>query len=224
MSDDVAAPLYVVRQLPHGSLLDVLPGPVVVATFTDYQDARTDLTEREKLARDGVNPFRRWGPLLPAVTSLDAPILHDRLLDAGIDPPPPNVRSSRDWAGWWDARQGDWTAEQREAVWEALDRARFFDLQERRPRRKAYVVVEIGWWWNDDPPLYSDPEGGIPMEAFTDRELAEVRRLELEEARRRHHRFNSNRFDLIGRDNYPDEQTIDDVPLYEIIEVDWEGP
>jgi hypothetical protein len=165
------------------------------------------------------------GGALPAVTCLDAPALHDWLLDAGLDPPRPDGEGARDWAGWWDAWQIIWTAEQRDAAWRALDRVRFFDVVERRPRRKVYVVVEIGWWWNDDPPLYSDPEGGIPMEAFADRELAEVRRLELEAARRANNWFQSNRFDLEGReDAHPGEYTLADVPLYEVLEVDWEGP
>jgi hypothetical protein len=88
----------------------------------------------------------------------------------------------------------------------------------------VYVVVEIGWWWNDDPPLYSDPEGGVLVEAFADRDLAEVRRLELEERRRREGGFGSNRFELEGRGDSHGEYTLADVPLYEVIEVDWEGP
>jgi hypothetical protein len=226
MSDEAVAAVYAVRRLPHGNLPEVLAGPVEVAVFADYQAARADCAEREQTARHGVNPFRLWGPHLPAVTSLDAPVLHDWLLDAGLDAPSPNTDGIRDWAGWWDAWQRQWTAGQRDAVWQALDRARFFDVVERRrARRKAYIVVEIGWWWNDDPPLYSDPEGGIPVEAFSDRDLAEVRRLELEAERRQNNWFDSNRFDLEGRGGaQPGEYTLADVPLYEVIEVDWEGP
>jgi hypothetical protein len=224
MSEDTASTVYVVRRLPHGDDLRArLAGPTEVATFADYESARADCADRERAARKGVNPFRLGGAL-PAVTSLDAPALHDWLLDAGLDPPRPDGEGVRDWAGWWDAWQSHWSTEQRDAAWRALDRVRFFEVVERRPRRKAYVVVEIGWWWNDDPPHYSDPEGGIPVEAFADRELAQVRRLELEAARRANNWFQSTRFELEGRGAHPGEYTLADVPLYEVLEVDWEGP
>ena len=124
---------------------------------------------REAEARSDANPFLYGGEALFYQTSLDAARLHDWLMDAGIEPPAePNGHSA--WVAWWNACAHAWSAEQLAHAWAAFDKVRFFEVTEEHLMRKAYVVVEVNWTWQDEQTLYADYEGGrvwcacVPLE------------------------------------------------------------
>jgi hypothetical protein len=224
-----AAVVYVVQQLHGEDLRQCLSGPMPVATFAERDAAEADCAERERQARARVNPFRRGGASLADLTSLEPAVWHDWLLDAGVAPPAPGPDGVTDWGQWWDAEQGRWDELQRARVWQGLDRMRFFAVVEGRPRRRVYVVIEIGWSWHDSNPWDADAEGGRPLQAFATRERAEARCAELEQVRRDNGEFNEYAtFDLSARAGYQQQPyfRLEEAPLYEVIEVDWEeeGP
>jgi hypothetical protein len=98
--------------------------------FLDHDRAAAYCRRREREARAGANPFRH-GERVADWSSLDHDRLHDWLLDAGIDPPVAGERSRPDpWRAWWDLCQDQLTELQREKVWEALDKVRFFRVVE----------------------------------------------------------------------------------------------
>lgn len=142
-----------------------------VSDLATHEEAATACRELEAAARAKANPFRYGGPGLFYQSSLDAPRFHDWLLDAGIDPPKPGKKGAEpNYAKWWKGLAPG----QRETVWEALDKVRFFEVAEEHPKRTAYVVVEVTWTWNDESWLDADPEGGVPRKAFRDRAKAEA--------------------------------------------------
>lgn len=144
-----------------------------VAAFDTFDGADADRAAREAAAREGANPFRCGGEALFYQSSLDAARLHDWLMDAGIEPPE-SPKAHVAWAAWWDAFAPKWTDEQRAHAWAALDKVRFFEVSEERPDRKAYVIVELNWQWEDEPTLQADYEGGNTVRAFRSRERAEA--------------------------------------------------
>jgi hypothetical protein len=217
---------FVVERLPWGAgLRQALEGPVVVATFDDEDAARADAAAREREARRQVNPFRSVSPRLDELTSLDEGPLCDWMLDAGVNPPEPAEDGRRDWAWWWTLEAPGWDEVRTAEVWRALDRVVLFRVAPRRPARKAYVVLEVGWDWYDEPPAEAQAEGGFAVQAFASRERAEERRAELEgEARRRHGLTRDHEFTLARRTGDEGEFDGSNAPLYEVVEIDWEGP
>jgi len=215
--------VYFVQCLPRGDdLRRRLSGPAAVQVFADRPSAEADCAARERAAREGVNPFRGDNRILADVTSLPAPVLRDWLLDAVVEPPPP-AATAAGWAEWWEGQQGRWAEWQREKVWEALDGARQYEVAERTAR-KAYVVVEIGWSSYGETVLDPDPEGGRALRAFATRGRAEASRAEVERRRKQQDWLGYDRFSLGARAGYsPHWYTLEEVPLYEVVEVDWEG-
>ena len=64
-------------------------------------------------------------------------------------------------------------AEKRAAVWEVLDKVRFFAVREEPVRPVGYAVVEINWEYNDE--YYdADAEGGRLLKVYRSRERAEA--------------------------------------------------
>jgi hypothetical protein len=207
---------WVVEQVvfPEGRLEDHLTGARELASFDDEEKARRRCTELEHSLRSKVNPFvLRQG--LVGLTSLGSGVFCDWLLDAGIDPPP-EADGRRDWAGWYERCQGSWDEASRARFWEALDLLRFFRVAER-PARKGYVVLEVGWLWHDEPPYDTEPECRRAVEVFADRAAAERRRRDLE-SRRRAEWPETLELAWAGGSGGPA-----DAPLYEVVEVDWEG-
>ena len=147
----------------------------VVATFAHYEGALADCRRREEETRWPTNPFR-YGHTMFYRSSLDAPRLHDWLLDHCMEPP---VRTDErdpttiEWEEWWSQNVGTWTDTERTTVWEALDKVRFFDVADQSAEAKVYVVVEIQFTCNDETYAEADPEGGTVQIAFTDKHKAE---------------------------------------------------
>lgn len=118
--------------------------------------------------RAKVNPFSCGGPALHYQSHLDAGRLRDWLLDAGIDPPPADELI--DWHTWYESAQ--FRAPQRAAVWQALDRVRFFRVVERpASARTAFVVMHREWDYNDEWYFSTEVK---PVEAYSTREKAEA--------------------------------------------------
>jgi hypothetical protein len=147
-----------------------LPGATRLQSFPTFEEAEPDRRRREAEAREQVNPFLCGGPSLHSQTSLDEGRLHDWLLDAGMTPPRPK-KGGRDWAGWWRRGRKRLSELQREKVWGALDKVRFFEVVERPRRPAVYVVVQINWRYNDEF-FIAEPEGGQGDTAFRDRQAA----------------------------------------------------
>jgi hypothetical protein len=159
-----AAPRFVVnrlRRIDADKQRRRLPGAVPVSAFTRYPAAQDECLRLESEARRKVNPFTVGGPALFYQTGLDAARLHDWLLDHGVTPPDKPEAGHGVWLKWWDARHKRLSEQQRAAVWEALDKVRFFEVSER-PRTAAYGVVgflwKLGVQYGDD--MESDCEGG----------------------------------------------------------------
>ena len=151
--------------------------------------------------------------------------LRDWLLDAEVEPPPAPATRVAKWAEWWDARQGRWADWQREKMWEALDRARQYEVAERTAGQ-AYVLVEIGWSQYDEREreLFAGAEGGRAVRAFTTRRRAEAHRADLERERKQQGGLAGHRFILGGRPGHEHwTYTLEDVLLYEVVEVEREG-
>jgi hypothetical protein len=140
-------------------------------SFLTFEEAEADRRRREAEAREQVNPFLCGGPALYQQTSLDEGRLHDWLLDAGLTPPRLLKGRPADWAAWWRQSHGEMTALQREKVWDALDKVRFFEVVERPRRPVVYVVVQINWRYNDEF-FIAEPEGGLGDTACRDRQAA----------------------------------------------------
>jgi hypothetical protein len=86
------------------------------------------------------NPFT-WGQSLDEITSLDAPRLHDWLLDTGLAPPEivpvepagpdePVETPIFQWIAWWEKAAPDMSDAQRERVFAAADKVRLFRVVE----------------------------------------------------------------------------------------------
>jgi hypothetical protein len=214
---------YAVRRLfaTREDIVEVLSGPAVVATFATREEAEADRAARLSELRGLSSPFDFCQGCLSALTSLEPGILCDWLLDAGIDPPAADADGNRDWDGWWDRSEADWSPLQRERAWQAFDRVPLFDIIEQKPPRKLYVVMEVGWYWFDEPPFHSGPETQRPVEAFTSREKAEQRRAELEAARRAGYRWDDE-FQWVGAGGEDQYGETEYAPFYQVVEIDGE--
>ena len=147
----------------------------VVATFANYEGALADCRRREEETRWSANPFR-YGNTMFYRSSLDAPRLHDWLLDHDIEPP---VRTDErdptplEWEEWWSQNIGTLSETERTTVWEAMDKVRFFDVVDEPARTKAYVIVRIQFTCNYDNFVEADPEGGSIQIAFYEKSKAD---------------------------------------------------
>ena len=101
-----------------------------VKAFTDRNAAEAFRLRLERQARSGRNPFQH-GHELADLTALPEGPLRDWLLDAGLTPPKWKLNPVA-LSGWWDHHAHQMTEIQRDKVWEALDRVRF------------YTVVDLG--------------------------------------------------------------------------------
>jgi hypothetical protein len=126
---------------------------------------------------------------------------------------------------WWDAFAHTWSAEQRAHAWEALDKVRFFEVIEEHSKRKAYVVVEINWTWNDEPAIDADYEGGNVVRAFRSRANAEAECERLNQERRRQNAHQGySYFDMNGRRGHAREQySINEGIFFEVVAIELEG-
>ncbi|AWM39730.1 hypothetical protein GobsT_19110 [Gemmata obscuriglobus] len=193
-----------------------------VAAFDTFDAAEDDRAAREAAERARANPFWYGGESLFYQTSLDAPRLHDWLMDVGIDPPAaPQAHAG--WAAWWDTAAPTWSAEQLAHAWKAFDKIQFFEVSERRSGPKGYVIVELHWKWEDESTLEADYEGGLAVRAFRSRERAEAEcaRLNLERQSRPDH----NGYSSFTRSTRYGGETegprgMADTLFFEVVEID----
>jgi hypothetical protein len=146
------------------------PGAARVASFDSADAAEAFRREREATARAAVNPFAGALAAPADLSHMPEPVLCDWLQDHGIDPPP---TTRRDWAKWWDKQSPKWSDDQRAAAWEALDKVRFFRVDERPRRPVVYAIVEVVWGYNDEW-YYPGEEGGQTQTVYRSREKAEA--------------------------------------------------
>jgi hypothetical protein len=117
-----------------GELGDEDSDQTALRTFLSRKKAEAWWRQREEQARGDRNPFD-FGALggdLDDYSNLSPAEFRDRLRAAGLSPPSfgENGRLRDDLAGWWQREVIDMTPEQRSAVWDALDRVRFYEIVE----------------------------------------------------------------------------------------------
>jgi hypothetical protein len=149
-----------------------LPGRTRLRSYARRATALKARAEKEQAVRARANPFLCGGQALHYQTSLAPGLLNDWALDLGLTPPGP-AASSKAWAGWWEQQQGAFTPLQRDKMWEALDRLRFYEVVEHPERPVVYVVVRINWAYNDQW-FVAEAEGGAPENVFRTRDEAEA--------------------------------------------------
>lgn len=161
---------FVVRRLGwhqarHGDpYLRRLPSAEVVAAFDTFDAAESHRRTLEAEARQGANPFQHGGAALFYQTTLDAPRLHDWLLDEGIDPPVSELRHA-DWLAWWTAFAHTWTPDQLAHAWQGLDKVRFYDVAEGPVLGSAFVLLQhMGRRYGGG--TNAGDEGGMPVRAY----------------------------------------------------------
>ena len=148
------------------------PGEVAVASFATFEEADAERAKREGDMRTRVNPFT-CRDAVQYWTHLDEPRLRDWLMDHGIDPPAPEPDGTSDWAAWWKKNQKKLGAEKHAAVWEILDKVRFYVVREEPVRPVGYAVVQINWEYNDE--FYdAHTDQGEVFQVFRTRERAEA--------------------------------------------------
>jgi hypothetical protein len=207
----------------HGDGWLSLPGSDPIQTFTDRPTAEAAARDHEWDLRGRVNPFRCGGPRLHYQTAFDAARLFDWCLDHGLDPPGVTAESLI-WADWWDSHRDGFTALQRAALWEVLDRVRFYRVVETEPTAPMHLVA-LPHFENDPIPSYgperyvgckpymlvrrSATADGLCHELYIDRlgQLGEyVGHLPT------HYSWQMPEIDPFGADKFPNAYEID--PLY----------
>jgi hypothetical protein len=110
--------------------------PVVAPqrTFLSRKKAEAWWRHREEAARGDQSPFDYGAGTnrLNDYSSLSPSAFRDRLRRAGLSPPSfggDGQRGEDPWR-WWERNVRDMTPEQRSAVWDALDRVRFYEIVE----------------------------------------------------------------------------------------------
>jgi hypothetical protein len=221
------------------------PGEVAVASFATSEEAETERAKREKEFRKKVNPFH-CGKAVHYWTHLDEPRLRDWLMDHGIDPPEPKKDGTTNWSEWWKKTGKKLSADKVAAVWEVLDKLRFFAVREEPVRPVGYAILEVNWEYNDEN-YDADAEGGRVMQVYRSRERAEAQCAALNAEAREQWSFVDEEWETFDDDEYMmaafDMQerlrykrtggplkkneglfkTTEGVPFYEVIEVALEG-
>jgi hypothetical protein len=109
-------------------------GPAPLRTFLSRTKAEAWWRKREEEARGDQSPFDygALGGRLEDYSTLSPAEFGDRLRDAGVSPPSfgENGRLRDALWEWWDHNVIDMTPSQRSAVWDALDRVRFYEIVE----------------------------------------------------------------------------------------------
>lgn len=155
----------------YDGTLELQPGGRNVASFDTFDAADAERVARENACRELVNPFA-CGAGFYYWTHLDEPRFRDWLMDHGVDPPKPKKDGTADWGGWWKKGHQKLSAEKRHAVWEALDKVRFFTVAEEPVRPVGYAVMSINWEYNDET-YDAHPDQGEVIQVFRTRERAE---------------------------------------------------
>jgi hypothetical protein len=196
----------------------LVPGMVRLASFATAELAQADLARREANVRRWVNPFS-CGPLA-RLTSLPEGVFFDLLADHGLEPPTKPKKGERDWVGWWASVP----AEKRPALWQALDRLKFYEVVERPAGAVAYALLTPNWHYNDEF-NYMNDEGGTVQAVYRTRERAE-------EEGRKSHAYLSD--DGVKRGHLPAQLDpfdpedvyrafLEDESGFEVVEIELEG-
>lgn len=136
-------PSYIVERFlwqQAGDFWLLIPGADRIETFGNRAEADAFCRELEWNIRRQINPFTCGGPFLHYQTRFDAARLFDWCLDAGLDPPMP-THGYASWANWWEREHKHFSDLQRVAMWEALDRVRFFHVREREAGLSGHLVA-----------------------------------------------------------------------------------
>jgi hypothetical protein len=161
---------YVVRRLnwqePTPGRFIRLPGWHEVAAFDTFEAAEVDRRGREAEVRVMVNPFA-CGDAFAELTALPAPLLYDWLMDAGLDPPPPDAPLV-EWGRWWAAAGPGMSDGQRARTWEGLHVLRLYETAERPAVKALYALIETTWDYDEDEydGTISRYDGGRVVSAF----------------------------------------------------------
>ncbi|HEY1191193.1 MAG TPA: hypothetical protein VGE74_26395 [Gemmata sp.] len=205
-----------------------------VSSFASFEEADAERSRLESLVRARVNPFQ-CGAAVHFWTHLGEPQLRDWLMDHGIEPPAVKKDGTTDWAAWWAAEHKRLGEEKRAAVWEALDKVRFYSVAARPARSVVYAVVKVGWEYNDERHV-SYGDGGEVQTMYRRRASAEAAcaRLNVTERARWgdggmfdiQYRVEARR-DLFAEpsDNEGRREQLlspEEVPFYEVIELELE--
>lgn len=246
---------FVVKRLNWSSNYDGKmvrgPGEVAVASFATFEEADAERAKREEEMRKKLNPFD-CGAAVQYWTHLDEPRLRDWLMDHDVEPPKANKDGSTHWSAWWKASQKKLSPDKRAAVWEVLDKVRFFAVREEPARPVGFAVLQVNWEYNDE---YYDAqdEGGQVVKVFRSRQRAEAECAALNEEARAQwgdalgymgefedeldDEYEYGMFDMQSRLRHkrglgPDDKlkkgeglfkNTAGVPFYEVIEVELEG-
>ena len=206
-----------------------LPASYPVASFATHAAAEAERRRLERKARKGVNPFAMGGPALFYQTSLDAGRLNDFLLDHGVKPPARPEAGHAAWLEWWKAKHKGMSAAEREVVWQALDKVRFYEVVERPA--VVYATLEIAWKVGvergEDMPC--DCEGGYVRQLFRssapalraaaelDEQLRERERRDFENEEATHAGYEVVR--LIPLKGTRKRRSVNTAPFAELVEV-----
>jgi hypothetical protein len=208
---------FVVKRLKwaeqYGGKRTRQPGEVAVASFASFDEAETERAKREDEFRTRVNPFD-CGIAVHYWTHLDEPRLRDWLMDHGIEPPAANKGGKTNWAAWWKKNQKTLGAEKRAAVWEVLDKVRFFAVCEEPARPVGFAVIELNWEYNDEY-FDADPEGGRLVQVYRSRERAEAECAARNEVARDAWGFAD---EMMGGIEFDDEDDLDDIAAFDMQE------
>ncbi|HJZ57324.1 MAG TPA: hypothetical protein VKE74_20315 [Gemmataceae bacterium] len=167
------------RRLPGGGFVR-LPGAYPLLGFDTFDEAEAIRDHREREVRERVNPFA-CGPSFFPLTHFAPHAFADWLRDVGLEPPEPDAPMP-DWQTWWREVRPDMSVEQIQRCWQGLDKLRFFVVREVPDRPPVHVLLGIHWdnWeWT----FVAEHEGGLPIAAYRDREVAGRAEAELREAR-----------------------------------------
>ena len=183
------------------------PGGTVVASFATFEEAEAERAKLEAKIRAKVNPFA-YGEAVHHWTYLDEPRLRDWLMDHGIDPPEPKPNGTSDWSAWWKKNQKQLGAEKCAAVWEILDKVRFYDVKEQPVRPVGYAVVGVNWEYNDEY-HFANAETCQLVKVFRSRERAETECAAQNEAARQQWAF-------AGEEEIEDFDPAHDLPAFDM--------
>ena len=222
---------FIVRQfnwLRFGKVCIRTPGERRIAWFDTAEQAERDRFQREARLRHRYNPFH-FGTAWHQLTTMPDYVYQDWLLDHGLEVPPGLARDLKAWADWWDSTKATRDAAQTEAVWEGLNRVRFYDVIARRPSETGYCVSRILWDY-DDSWYHAGHEGGQPLKVYRTRQQAERERERLEAQAKvedRHPDWGFFPRDpeqileyTLDQGAYQASQVQNGVPHYEVIEID----
>lgn len=103
-----------------------------VRVFPTREVAVAFARESQRADRRYLVPFRFEHEAIELLSSLETDeAMCEAVRALGLEPPTPTDRGSYeayDWVAWWDERAGDFTPQQRDAVWDLCDRLELYTV------------------------------------------------------------------------------------------------